>query len=85
MSDTNARLSHEIAARTARQLIHEATAAGLPWADIAISCETVVAIVVSAICRIEQRDGDLRYATELIETITERAHSRAAHFILGSL
>ena len=68
--------SHEIATRAARRLVVEARDAGLLWSDIAISCETVIAIVVSAVVRMEPSADPKRFATELVDTITERAHSR---------
>ena len=68
--------SHEIATRAALQLVVEASEAGLSWSDIAISCETVIAIVVASVVRMQRPSNPGRLATELVDTITERAHSR---------
>lgn len=81
----NANLSHQIAVKAASQLIKDGVAGDLSWTDIAISCETVVAAVVMACAEMSGASSDTRFATEVIDTITERAHQRVTATILGGL
>lgn len=76
-------ISHQIAVEAASLLVKKGQAAGLSWADITISCETVLAIVVTVTGRMANTPDDLRWAQEMIEDITERAHSRASALIRG--
>lgn len=76
--------SHQIACKAAKQIVQDGEAAGLDWTDIVISCETVIAIVVAAVVEISASGADPhRLATELIDTMTERAHGRVAALLLG--
>lgn len=80
---SNAATSHQIAAKAGMQIVKEGAAAGLAWSDIAISCETAVAIAVAACVEMAGRPDHAQFATELVETITERAHQRVTALILG--
>lgn len=79
----NAALSHQIAAKAAMQIVKEGQAAGLSWTDIAVSCETAVAIVVAAAAQMGGDPDNGRFAQEMVETITERAHGRVQALIRG--
>lgn len=79
----NAALSHQIAAKAAMQIVKEGQAAGLSWQDIAISCETAVSIVVAAATQMSGTPDNSRFAQEMVETITERAHGRVQALIRG--
>lgn len=82
MSDKS-EASHRIAAKAGMQIVKEGAAAGLAWADIAISCETAVAIAVAACVEMAGKPDHAQFASELVETITERAHQRVTALILG--
>jgi hypothetical protein len=76
-------IGHQIATRAATQIVKEGVAAGLGWTDIAISCESAIAIVVAAAIEMDGRPDHLEYATELVDTMTEHAHKRVTALILG--
>jgi hypothetical protein len=75
--------SHNIAVKAAMQMVKEGEAAGLAWSEIAISCETAVAIVVSAAAQMAGNGDPHRFAQEMIDLITERAHGRVQTLLRG--
>ena len=79
----NSQLSHDIATRAATAMVKEGDAAGLAWTDIAVSCETAVSIVVVAAAKMTGSPNPEAFAQEMIETITERAHSRVQALLRG--
>lgn len=86
---SNAAESHRIAAAAATRLVKECHAAGFDWPEIAVSCETTVAIVVAAVAKMvaphdpSGRPDPARVAQELVETITEGAHLRVQKLLRG--
>ncbi len=75
---------HEIATKAIRQIMHDAVDAGLSSTDKLIALETVMVIGVAFIAMSDDKvPAKLAYAQELIETMTERAHSRVVEFIQG--
>jgi hypothetical protein len=78
----SAAVSHQIASKAAMQIVKEGAAAGLSWIDIAISCETAVSIVVATAVEMAGKPDRDRFATELVQMITERARTRVTALIL---
>ena len=76
-------IGHAIASSVAMQIVKEGVAAGLDWTDIALLCESAIAIVVAAAAEMADRPNHLQFGTELIDTMTERAHERVAGLILA--
>jgi hypothetical protein len=63
--------------------LQEGIAADLPCADIAISCESAIAIVAAAAAEMSGRPDHLQFATELVETMTtEWAHKHVTALVL---
>lgn len=80
---SNADASHRIARAAAATLLVQGTEAGLSWADIVISCETAVAIIVSACAELSGSPDPQRFATEIIDVMAERAHGRITAMLRG--
>lgn len=86
---SNAEESHRIAAEAASNLVKKSVEAGLDWPEIAVACETAVAIVVSACAKMASPPSPgvppnrEAFAREMVETITERAHSRVQALLRG--
>lgn len=70
---------HEVATRAAHLIIKELE--GSRWEDIALSCESTIAIVVATVAVMAGSQSPERFAQEIIETMTERAHSRVLEYI----
>ena len=82
-SDEPRQIAHALAARSATEFVKAAADAGLSWTEIAIAGETIVAIVVAATAEMSGRADSERFAQEMVETITERAHGRVQALIRG--
>jgi hypothetical protein len=65
------------------QIIQDGTAAGLGWPDITMACETTIAMVVASVVEMEDRPDKMRFATELVDLMTERAHRRVTALMQG--
>lgn len=76
-------VAHRLASAAAMQFVKQAMDAGLNWRDVAIGGESVVAIVVAACAQMCGEPDHARFAQEMVETITERAHGRVQALILG--
>jgi predicted DsbA family dithiol-disulfide isomerase len=76
-----AELIHQIATDAAKQLVDRATDAGLDYPAIALACETVVAVVVASAAEQSGTPDRARFAQEIIEAITERAHQRVQAYL----
>ena len=73
--DDRAQIGHELAARAATTMVNEGLEAGLKWNEIAMSCETVISIVVATVARMRGHDS-AAFAQEMVDLMTERAHIR---------
>jgi 3-keto-L-gulonate-6-phosphate decarboxylase len=74
---------HEIATEAAQLLVSRGMRAGLTWEQLCVSMETTLAIVVVGASAIAQTPDPHRFAQEIIEAITERAHDRARAILDG--
>jgi hypothetical protein len=66
-----------IAIETAQRFVQECEAAGLQWPAVLVECETFLAIMVAFTAKTSRTQNPERFAQEMIDTITERAHVRA--------
>ena len=73
--------AHEIAVRAATAMVKEGMEAGLSWSDIAVAGETVIAIVVAGAAEVSGTPNRARFAQEIVEAMTERAHELAQRII----
>jgi hypothetical protein len=74
---------HAIATRAATAMVRECAAAGLTAEDAAIACESAIAIVVAYAARVIGTPDPARYAQEIIDVMTERAHLRVREVLRG--
>ena len=76
-------ISHEIAARAGKQIVNDGIAAGLPWSSIAISCETTITLVIVALIKLSGAPDPHRFASEILDAMTERALLRIVAAVKG--
>lgn len=79
----NASMSHMIGAKAGSQIVKEGVAAGMSWTDIVISCETAIAVVIAASAELSGTPDRQRFASDMIDTMTERANNRVVALFLG--
>jgi hypothetical protein len=72
---------HQIASEAAKRMMRECLDAGLTWTEIAVACESFVVIMVSGVAVAANTPDPPRFAQEIIDTITERAHARAQDYL----
>lgn len=75
--------AHRIAVEAATTLVSRCDALDMPWKDMAIACETVLAIVVSCCAEMSDFPDKERFSTEIIEAMTEQAHKRVIALLRG--
>jgi hypothetical protein len=76
-------ICHAIASRSATALIKDADAAGLKWSEMAVAIESALTIEVAAIVEMSGVPDKLRMATEMMDQITQHAHSRVSCYLRG--
>ena len=75
--------SNRIAAEAATTMMKQGFVAKLSIGELAVTCETTLAIIVVAAAEQSLCQDKPRFAQEMIETITERAHNRAQAMLRG--
>jgi len=82
MPGDHSAMSHQIATEAANLIMRRGIDAGLPWGDISISLETAVVIVTVACATMSKTPQPAQFIREIIDVVTERAHSRAMEYFL---
>ena len=83
MSDSRD-IGHHIASKAGMQIVRAGRDAGLDWKEIAIACESAVAIVIATVVEMGAGRADpVQFATELVDTLTERAQQRVVALVRG--
>jgi hypothetical protein len=75
-----AEISHDIATRAARLIVGESIEARQNWAEILVTMESILTIVVGFTAHREAPASQARWASEMLDLMTEKVNGRLVKF-----